>query len=229
MTGRAICRVPATSGSCSPRARAVSMASSTTIELSTSMPAARARPASETTSSGTPQRWKAENAASIEAGTATARAQGGPPAPEHQPQHGDAQGEAEQRRHPERPQGRGHLGAAVRHHLDARARRRPAPQLRRPLAHPGGEGHGVGLRRAEDAHQGPLAAVEAEEGAVPHLLEPHAGHVAQHALAPRPGDAQGAQGVERDGVLPHQQGAHRRAGPRPAGGHGGAQRPAGAP
>ena len=54
ITGMAIWRVPATSGSASPRARAVSMASSTTIELSTSMPAARARPASDTTSSDSP-------------------------------------------------------------------------------------------------------------------------------------------------------------------------------
>ncbi len=56
ITGMAICWAPATSGFASPLERAVSIASSTTIELSTSMPAASARPASETTSSDSPAR-----------------------------------------------------------------------------------------------------------------------------------------------------------------------------
>ncbi len=144
--------------------------------------------------------------------------QGGAPAAEQEPQHGDAEAEADQRRDPQLPQGADHLPAAVRHHLDAQPPGVPPSQVADPFAHPGGEGDRVGLRGAIDAHQGPLPAVEAEKAAVAHLLERDPRHVPQHAFAPGTLKAQGAQGVKRRGVLPHQQGAHRRARPRPAGG-----------
>ena len=160
----------------------------------------------------------------MEAGTTTASASVGPPAPEQQPEHRHSETDADQRRDPELLQGGDDLAAAVRHHLRPRSGTSPFHQFPDSFVHAAGERHGVRLRRAKHPHQDSLLAVQAEERAVLHFLQAHPRDVAEKALSPRAVQPDRPQALQRGDLLPHEERPDRGSGAHPAGRQRGAHR-----